>query len=174
MSKNHNIIQQLMEIDGREGLPEEIFIAVSTIVPVANVDLLVLDSQNHILLSWRDDVYFGKGWHLPGGCIRYKETMAERIQKTAVQEIGTEVLTDAAPIAVRDVIMGRDNVQVRERAHHVAILYRCRLPANFSIDNAEKSKGASGYLQWFEAIPEDILPIHEVYQDVFKQFGLMP
>ena len=94
-----------MKIDGREGLEEEIFIAVSTIIPIVNVDLLILDSQNHILLSWRDDVYFGKGWHLPGGCIRYKETMAQRIQKTAMNEIGTRVIAASEPIAVKDVII---------------------------------------------------------------------
>ena len=119
-------------------------------------------------------MYFGKGWHLPGGCIRYKETMAQRIQKTAMNEIGTRVIAASEPIAVKDVIMGRDNAQVRERAHHLAILYKCRLPDQFVIDNDKKSKGTPGYLQWFEAIPEDILPIHEVYQDVFKRYGLMP
>ena len=66
MKDNQNILEQFMKIDGREGLEEEIFIAVSTIIPIVNVDLLILDSQNHILLSWRDDVYFGKGWHIPG------------------------------------------------------------------------------------------------------------
>lgn len=174
MKDNQNILEQFMKIDGREGLEEEIFIAVSTIIPIVNVDLLILDSQNHILLSWRDDVYFGKGWHLPGGCIRYKETMAQRIQKTAMNEIGTRVIAASEPIAVKDVIMGRDNAKVRERAHHLAILYKCRLPDQFVIDNDKKSKGTPGYLQWFEAIPEDILPIHEVYRDVFKRYGLMP
>lgn len=173
MGEYDNILQQFMEIDGREGLAEEIFIAISTIIPIVNIDLMILDSQNRILLSWRDDEYFGKGWHLPGGCIRYKETMAERIQKTALNEIGTTVITDLEPIAVRDVIMGKDDERVRKRAHHLAVLYKCRLPDQFNIDNLGKSENTPGYLQWFERIPKDILQVHNVYQDTFKQYGLI-
>ena len=121
----------------RMGKCDDIFIAVSTIIPIVNVDLMILDRQNRILLSWRDDEYFGKGWHLPGGCIRYKETMAERIQKTALNEIGTTVIADLEPIAVRDVIMGRDDERVRKRAHHLAILHRCYLPDDFVLKSKD-------------------------------------
>lgn len=173
MEEYKKIAEQFMKIDGREGLPEEIFIAVSTIIPIVNVDLMILDERNRILLSWRDDAYFGKGWHLPGGCIRYKETMMERIQKTANNEIGANVIVKPDPIAVRDVILGRKEEQIRERAHHLAVLYECRLPKAFHMDNAGKSENTSGYLRWFERIPEDILQVHEVYQDVFKNYKLM-
>lgn len=172
MGKCDDILRQFMEIDGREGLAEEIFIAVSTIIPIVNVDLMILDSQNHILLSWRDDEYFGKGWHLPGGCIRYKETMEERIQKTALNEIGTTVIADLEPIAVRDVIMGKDDERVRKRAHHLAILYRCYLPDDFVLKSKE-GQNETGELKWFSAIPNDILPVHFVYDDVFRKYGLI-
>lgn len=172
MEKYNNILRQFMEIDGREGLAEEIFIAISTIIPIVNVDLMILDSQNRILLSWRDDEYFGKGWHLPGGCIRYKETMAERIQKTALNEIGTTVTADSEPIVVRDVIMGRDDERVRKRAHHVAILHRCYLPDDFVLGSKEEQNETSE-LKWFSVIPNDILPVHFVYDDVFHKYGLI-
>ena len=61
------------------GLPEEIFMGVSKMTPITNVDLLLKDSKNRCLLAWRDDEYAGTGWHIPGGVIRYKETMAERV-----------------------------------------------------------------------------------------------
>ena len=172
MGKCDDIMQQFMEIDGREGLAEEIFIAVSTIIPIVNVDLMILDRQNRILLSWRDDEYFGKGWHLPGVCIRYKETMAERIQKTALNEIGTTVIADLEPIAVRDVIMGRDDERVRKRAHHLAILHRCYLPDDFVLKSKD-GQNETSELKWFSAIPNDILPVHFVYDDVFRQYGLI-
>lgn len=160
-----------MEIDGREGLPEEVFIAVSTVIPIVNVDLLVLDKKNRILLSWRDDEYFGKGWHLPGGCIRYKETMMERVQNTALNEIGSRVHVEPVPIAVRDVIMGKDDDHIRKRAHHLAVLYRCCLPTEFTLDSTE-GQTEINRLKWFSAIPDNILPVHSVYDDIFQKYGL--
>lgn len=168
-----DVLKRFMEIDGRQGIPEDVFIAISTVMPIVNVDLLVLDDEKRILLSWRDDVYFGKGWHLPGGCIRYKETMMERIQKTALNEIGTRVIAEPEPIAVKDVIMGKEESRIRARAHQLAVLYKCTLPKKFRIDNLAKSKNTPGYLKWFELIPEDILAVHSVYHDVFRQYGLV-
>ena len=58
-----------------KGLPEEVFLFVSRITPLINVDLLIKNEQNHTLLTWRNDSYY-LGWHIPGGIIRYKETIA--------------------------------------------------------------------------------------------------
>lgn len=172
MNVYDNVVKQFMEIDGREGLPEEVFIAISTVIPIVNVDLFILDKKNRILLSWRDDVYFGKGWHLPGGCIRYKETMMERIQNTALHEIGTKVSVEQEPIAVKDVIMGRNDENLRKRAHHLAILYRCYLPDDFAVESKE-GQNETSELKWFSAIPDDILPVHSVYDNVFCKYGLI-
>ena len=59
-------------IDPREGLPEDLFLLATSLIPLANVDLFVHDEKK-VLLSWRDDAFHGKGWHIPGGCIRIKE-----------------------------------------------------------------------------------------------------
>lgn len=159
-------------INPTEGLPLEVFEWISSMVPIANVDLLILNEKNEILLSWRDDVYYGKGWHIPGGCIRFKETLDERIQKTAESEIGTRVITDYKPIAIREVIVGRKQDTPIKRAHHIAILYECRLPDGFEIANEGKNEQAAGYLKWFSEIPENILQVHDVYFDVMDKYGL--
>ena len=59
------------------GLPEDIFLLISRLTPLINVDLLIKNEQNHTLLTWRDDGYYPPGWHVPGGIIRFKETIAE-------------------------------------------------------------------------------------------------
>lgn len=173
MRKPDELLQYLMQMDARSGLPEEIFLAVSTLVPIANVDLMIIDEEKGILLSWRDDEYYGQGWHLPGGCIRFKETMLERLQKTAMNEIGTEVEITETPLAVRDVILDKDHELPKLRAHHLAVLYECRLPKTFAVDNHNKTESDIGYLQWFRQIPKNILAVHDVYFDVFKNYGLM-
>ena len=67
--------------DPRVGLSRELFLLVSRLTPLVNVDLLVKDEAGRVLLSWRDDQYAGQGWHVPGGILRYKETLLERVDK---------------------------------------------------------------------------------------------
>ena len=154
------------------GLPEELFLEISALMPVPNVDLLILNEKHELLLTWRDDIFFGNGWHLPGGCIRLRETMLERVHKTAISELGCDVIVDEAPVAVRDVIINgiREKLEnQRIRSHQLAVLYKCCL---IDPDNKIK-KGKPGEMQWFRSIPENILTVHDVYRDVFEKFGLL-
>ena len=47
--------------------------------------------KKNTLLAWRDDHLNGKGWHIPGGIIRFKESIKKRINEVAKNEIGTLV-----------------------------------------------------------------------------------
>jgi colanic acid biosynthesis protein WcaH len=55
-------------------------------------------------LTWRDDGYCNPGWHIPGGIIRFKETIATRIKVVARYELGAEVDFDPVPLAINEVI----------------------------------------------------------------------
>ena len=93
-------LQQVMdneEIDPRNGLPEELFWFATTLIPCANIDLFIINEKGQVLLTWRDDKFYGSGWYIPGGCIRIKETIDKRIQLTALDEIGCEVDYDRTP-----------------------------------------------------------------------------
>ncbi len=158
-------------IDKRNGLPERLFLCISSLIPIANVDLLILDGSGRLLLSYREDAFFGAGWHIPGGCLRFGETMLQRIHETAQLELGFDVrVCRDNPLAVRDVIREPlvGSVVPDARGHNLAVLYLCSLPpeAEASIETA-----SGGKIRWFERIPEDILPVHAVYDDVFIQYG---
>ena len=60
--------------DSRAGLPDDIFYLVSRLTPMINVDLLIVNERNEKLLTWREDQFYGPGWHIPGGIIRFKES----------------------------------------------------------------------------------------------------
>src|ERR1700730_10657075 len=83
--------------DPADGLPYELFLFISSLVPMVNVDLLIRDDRKRILLTWRDDDIHGKGWHVPGGMIRFKETAEERVRATALEELGAEVEFEEPP-----------------------------------------------------------------------------
>lgn len=171
--KYKKMFLELQKLDARKGLPEDIFAMISMLIPIANVDLFIRDDKGRILLSWRDDEFFGKGWHIPGGCIRFKETMLERIAETARKELHTEVSVNPVPMAVRDVIVEKEAEEPKMRAHHLAVMYECRLPESYNINNRKISETDEGYLKWFDKIPDNILKVHDCYKDIFEKMELL-
>src|SRR5437763_276723 len=102
--------------DPKTGLPYELFLFISRLVPMVNVDLLVSD-RGSILLTWRDDEIHGTGWHVPGGMIRFQETISERIRATALEELGVEVSFDEN--ATVEEILAPER---RIRGHHISLV----------------------------------------------------
>ncbi|SVE18316.1 uncharacterized protein METZ01_LOCUS471170, partial [marine metagenome] len=82
MNINKSIAQvERLIKDPSYGLPEEIFYLVSRITPLINVDLLIHNKNGETLLTWRGGDETSKpGWHIPGGIVRYKEKIADRIR----------------------------------------------------------------------------------------------
>jgi ADP-ribose pyrophosphatase YjhB (NUDIX family) len=145
--------------DPRDGLPEDIFLFVSRITPLINVDLLIQDDRGRTLLTWREDGHFGSGWHVPGGVIRYKEAAADRVRACAREELAADVSFDPAPVFVMETIIDK-----RDRGHAVSLLFRCRLltppdPAR----EADPSAPLPGAWRWFEGRPPDLLAVQDEY-----------
>ena len=145
----------------RRDLPEDLFLLVSRLIPIVNVDLLIKDGQNRTLLTWRDDEIYGAGWHIPGGVIRFRETAADRVQKVARIELGAEVVFDSAPIWVAEIIDSERDA----RGHSVSLLYRCKLTCA-PRDSLEYRGGrpVAGQWQWHAQCPPDLLPFHRIYE----------
>jgi len=142
------------------GLPDEVFYYVTRVTPMANVDLLIKDEKNRTLLAWRDDQYSGKGWHLPGGIIRFRETLETRIKKVIEKEIGAVVSFDLNPIAINEII----DPKKRNRSHFISILYKCLLSSDFVPGNKGLTLTDPGYLKWHAACPDDLLKYHNIYR----------
>lgn len=160
------------QLDAKNGLPEELFLAISGLVPIANVDLLITNERKQLLLSRRNDMFFDFSWHIPGGCMRYGESFEQRLQKTALCELGTEVEFLPDPLAVRNVLRGKkfSLEYPNERGHNVAILFQCRLPDGFQINNGKKTEMDNGYLKWFDKLPQDFMKIQMVYEAELSQW----
>lgn len=148
--------------DPSKGLPEELFLFVSRITPLINVDILIKNEQNHTLLTWRDDGYYSPGWHVPGGIIRYKETITERVKAVAKNELGAEVEFNPAPLAINEVI---HNTR-KNRGHFISLLYQCRLmtePDEMLRCNNDDSPKLNEWM-WHGSCPANIIPVHEMYR----------
>ena len=130
---------------------------------IGNVDLLIQDDRSRTLLTWRDDEFFGAGWHLPGGIIRYKETAAERIRACAREELGADVASDAAPLLVVETIRRQAT-----RGHFISLLFRCRLislpdPAK----RAATDTPVAGQWRWHQRCPPDLPVVQRPYAPFF-------
>ena len=141
-------------------LPEELFLFISRITPIVNVDLLIKDQNGRTLLSWRDDQYCGKGWHVPGGIVRFKETLETRVKKVAETEIGVNISFDAIPMALNQLILPERDI----RAHFISILYKCFLSSAFVPQNKGLSNEDRDYLMWHDFCPDNLIKGHEIYR----------
>jgi len=153
-------------IEPEKGLGHELFLFASTLMPVVNVDLLVLNDDGEILLSWRDDAHCGKGWHIPGGCLRLGETFSERLQKTAMAELGTKVLHSPRAIGAYELFIRFTREMLedqRERSHFITLPFACRLPEGFEVKTSLGSP-APGELRWFRELPETFLFVQTCYR----------
>ena len=147
--------------DPSKGLPEEIFRFMSRITPLINVDLLIKNKKKQTLLTWRDDGYFSAGWHIPGGIVRYKEAISDRIKAVAVTELRAEVKCGRTPLIIREVIIP----SFRNRAHAISFLYKCSLtspPAKKLM--YVKGVPKQGQWAWHDSCPKDLISVHRMYR----------
>ena len=149
------------------GLPQDVFLFASRLLPLVNVDLLVKDNAGKTLLTWRDDQFAGTGWHLPGGILRFKETLEERLRKVAISELGTELIAEPAPMAMHQFIDPKP--ERKERGHFISFLYRCHVQDGFSLDmaNSGRSPGEPGYAMWHAKCPDNLIKAHSEYRKYF-------
>lgn len=149
----------------QEGLPEPIFLLVSRLTPLLSVDLLIRDDTGRTLLTWREDQSYGPGWHVPGGIVRYRESIANRVQEVARLELGAQVEYEATPLSIVESV--RPNVT--DRAHTISMLYQCRLVTPPDL-NLRFDRGAPrpGCWQWHSTCPENLIPEHRPYESYFR------
>lgn len=144
-----------------KGLPEDVFLFVSKITPIINVDLLIKNKAGHTLLTWRNDGFYPAGWHIPGGIIRYKETIEDRVNAVATGELGANVKFKKNPLAINQVM----HPTRRTRGHFISLLYECALTS--SLDrNLKYKKGIPkpGEWAWHDQCPADLISVHGMYR----------
>ena len=143
--------------DPSKGLPEDIFLFFSRNTPIVNVDLLILNNKGEKLLTWRGGDYYSPGWHIPGGIVRYKESLYDRVVQVAKTELGADVDFKLEPIMINEVIRAQDR---KNRGHFISFLFSCTL-----ISDPIRKKGY-GEHAWFKMCPGNIIPVHLMYKNI--------
>ena len=155
--------------DSKIGLGPELFLFVSRLTPLVNVDILLQRNSNHCqetLMTWRSDQFY-KGWHLPGGVIRFKESMENRVRQVASLELGVESLT-----SVQFMTFNQKINDVRdERGHFISFLFKVTTNQSpiASKECRDPDSPHDGEWFWFSSPPKEILPQHKVYEEYFTK-----
>ncbi len=170
MSKSSNMKSRLAELleelrreipSPKEGLPQEVFYFVSQLTPLINVDLLVKNKAGQTLLTWRHDRFYGPAWHIPGGIIRFKETIEDRIRKVAESELGCSVRFAPEPINVRGLINKERDV----RGHFISLLFLCEATSEPSPQKKHAAEiPEQGHWAWHDGAPTNLLSVHESFR----------
>jgi len=153
--------------DASNGLGNDLFLAISRLTPIVNVDLLVQKSFSgrlHTLLSWRSDEFY-LGWHSPGGVLRFKEKLKSRVKRVAEQELSSLITNIEGPLEINEIMNPSRDV----RGHFLSLLYSVELgsyPEIGSHDSNEEIK--PGTLRWFLQAPNDLLRQQKIYESYFS------
>lgn len=163
---NFNKIFSLIENQGydpKEGLPDSVFYFISRHTPLVNVDLLIKNELNQTLLTWRDDEHSGRGWHIPGGIVRFKEKINKRINEVAKSELCISLVQKFDFIDLNEIIVNKK----KDRAHFISLLFQCYVDKkNLDILENKASKNKSKF-SFFQNPPPDLLKYHEIYKKFF-------
>jgi ADP-ribose pyrophosphatase YjhB (NUDIX family) len=152
--------------DSKFGLPDEIFYLVSRLTPMINVDLLIVNERNEKLMTWREDQFYGPGWHIPGGIIRFKELTETRISKVAELELGATVSWEPRPIVVREIMNPKRDI----RGHFISMVYKCKLtgPLRTKDEASNSAQLLNGMWKWFVLMPPNTISPHLQFEELFN------
>jgi len=156
-----------MSYNPKVGLPQDIFYFVSAHTPLVCIDLLI-KTNDGILLTWRSDKFYGPGWHIPGGIIRFKEKIEVRIKKTLRNELSVKLNSySESPIDFNEQFNPKRNI----RGHFIALLYKCSIDKNPPEKIRYKSNTKiNGTWKWHNSFPKNMIKQHQIYKKYFKDF----
>lgn len=141
-------------------LPDEEYARIYNQVPRACVDVMVTDHRNFLLLSRRKIPPFAGFWHLPGGRIRFKESVPDAAKRITLAETGLTLIgmeiVGSIDILHDDVAGPSGEVWPR---HSVSIVVEAQTEGELKADYQ------SSEFDWFEVLPsrEEMHPDHYEY-----------
>ena len=146
------------------GLPRWLFHTISILSPLTNIEIFaVCKDNNSVILAFRDDQFYGPGWHLPGGIIRSRERLLERVKKTVKKEIklGENEFQVKGCITLAESIDSKR--PVRSHFYSFGYLVTCN-PNHLSISEFNPSlEYKNGDLARHSKVPSNVIKEHKKY-----------
>ena len=150
------------------GLGKRLFLIVSQLTPICNVELVIKNNLNKILLIYRDDEFYGPGWHLPGGIIRFRENVKSRIFVTLGKELKIKKgdLKNLKLISCYEIINSKRIL----RSHFLSLVYLVKLSRrsnNFPFFDKDKVY-RHGDIAYHNKCPNNIIKEHIRFKKIIN------
>lgn len=110
-------------------------------------DLIIKRQDGKILLTKRDIEPYLHHWHLPGGRVKFRESVMEALNRISGGELGESLVASAAHKLI-GIIEYPDEYQGGQPRHSISLVHL------IEVDNDAKFKDG----EWFDAIPDPIIP----------------
>ena len=153
-------------IDPKKDLGKPLFEVVSGMVPNVNVDLLCYDSFNRFALVYRHDKFYGPGWHIPGGVLRFKEKLENRLTSTAKRELQINSITEVYRINISEIFAKERDV----RGHFISFLFRAKskeLDKNSDFNPHKNYE--NGSIAMFSKPPSNLIEQHKRFTHIMSR-----
>ena len=144
-------------------LPQHLFNYVSSITPLVNVELVIVCPSNSVILTWRDDGLYGPGWHLPGGVLRHKELLIDRIRLVASSECSIESFSSCSFLQINQVMNPNRDL----RGHFISLVYGVTIDYIPSISQSDLRNGS---MRLFSSPPDNLIKQHRRYKRLIELF----
>ena len=142
-------------IDARKGIGKDLYQAVSQLVPSVSVELLIRSTdRKSTLLIWRADEYYGPGWHVPGGVVRFKEPLQKRVYKVAKNELNRDLNSVKGPLGFHEIFNENRDI----RGHFLAFVFEVTLAHQPENSRRASDEPRDGMWRWFDRCPDDLIP----------------
>ncbi len=154
------------EFDPTIGLPETLFEFATRVTPMVNVDLFVRNFKKEILLTWRGGNYYSPGWHIPGGIVRLRESLYDRLELVAQKELKAKISYKTNPILINEIIRFPERIN---RTHFISFLFETELST--PLENSSEfnhAKPENGQWKWHKYCPKNIIPVHLMYKNIIN------
>lgn len=127
---------------------ERLWLALKRKFVTATVDPVPM-WQGKVVLTWREDKWFGHGWCADGKDIGPGEDYPDTVERIARQEFG---------VSARFIrVLGARNHHIHPRAHDYPVVVQCEL-------QGPPQKG-----ELFDRCPDELLPIQADYRPFIEQ-----
>lgn len=117
-------------------------------VPRICADLLIVNSKGQVLMTKRTIEPYIDHWHLPGGRIKFKESVKDALNRVSKAEIGVEFDEDIKLVGVCEY---PDEIQKEQERHSISLVHI------FEVDDDIKLSAQDKY-EWCSEMPELVIP----------------
>ena len=118
----------------------------------------------HSYIHHQKSENYDAGWHIPGGIIRFREKILDRVIKVAKNELNAVVKAANIPLAINQIILKNK----RNRSHFISLLFECKIKSFKNKNKFNKKKILAGAWKWHKKMPKDLITPHKkIYKNLF-------